>query len=187
MKYTYFQGKCKRQAWLIQYLSIALVGLTLSVILLGAMTFKCWKHQRVILVPPQLTQPVSVSVTSVDANYLQAMGVFFAQLRLTTTPDEVISQQQLLMRYVDPSIYADFEKRLKEEATSIIKYKFNSVFFVNQVIPDPQHMRVVIKGVLSHWISGAKIKDKKVQYAIDFHYRHGQLFIKAFHALEKTA
>lgn len=187
MKYTYFQGKCKRQAWLIQFLSMAIIGLTLAVIVLGLTTFLCWKHQRIILVPPHLNQSVLLSGASVDANYLQAIGVFFAQLRLTTTPDEVRQQQKLLMQYVDPSIYADFGKRLKEEAASIQKYKFNSVFFVNQVLPDPQHMRIVIKGVLSHWISGAKIKDQPMQYAIQLHYRNGKLFIKAFHAMEKKS
>ena len=185
MQHKYFLGKSARQAFLIRFLSLSTVGLTIAVLMLGFLCARFYGHQTTIIIPPTLKGPVKVSSVSVDANYLQEMAIFFTQLRLTTTPETVRSKHRLLMQYIDPSFYTPISTQLKKEGVSVQKYQFHSVFFVKQIVPDPSRLQVKISGLLSHWIRGGQRTDQSVSYQLTFSYHHHQLLINSFSTIEE--
>jgi len=141
-------------------------------------------HTRTILVPITLKRSATVSNFSVDATYLEAVGLALLQERYTVSPDTVHQQYETLLHHTDPRFYAAFKKALDTEEASIQREQFSSVFYTQKVIPNPKALRLSVTGRLKRFVGALGLPEKRMRYTVQFKLIDGRVWLSHINTQE---
>ena len=168
------------------YLTLAVGSLMVNV-MLGLIILVIAGNQRVILVPPSINKTFWVSKNKVSAEYLSEMGFFIADLRLTVSPGNAKIQREMLLRYVDPALYASLKTELLSEENHLQKEHLTTVFYPVDILVDEKKSLVKITGDLQSSIGEVALPTKRLSYVIHFSYHQGRLLVKSFEEMTQHA
>lgn len=180
MEYQIAKTKVQALSNRAHYLLLISVGLLISNIFLVWLVFWSCTNQNRTIVPIEIKQPFTVSNNAVDASYLQQMALFFIAQRLNITPSNIDHSHTNILHHADPRFYHEFVSILGKEKQAVIKQNISSVFYPEEVMPNPQITTVVVKGSLMHWVGGLALVPVKKQYTIKFNYKSGRLKVLSF-------
>lgn len=161
------------------YLLLATGSMALN-ILLVIYCFTLIGHERVILLPPEISKSFWVDGEHVSPNYLSEMGLFFTHLRLNATQDNINLQQTILLRYIHPELYARMKSDLIIEAERVKTSHLSLIFHPVNLKVDAKKWIVQITGDLQVMIGQDPQPSKRVTYQIAFTYDSGRLLVKSF-------
>lgn len=167
------------------YLVLACLSLALNILLVGYQ-YSTIGHERITLVPPEISKSFWVDGYHVSPEYLSEMGIFFANLRLTATPLNVDQQQQMLLRYVDPSYYSEIKSQLSSEAERIKSFHITMAFYPINIQVDKDGWFTRITGDLQSTIGEEVQNPQHVTYQIGFRYDAGRLLVKSFEEVRQN-
>ena len=74
-----------------------------------------FRHERVIITPPQLSQGFWVEGNRFSPQYLEEMALHYAHFLLDVTEKNVLYQGEIILRYVVPESYGAFKAKLLED------------------------------------------------------------------------
>ncbi|MBD1576947.1 type IV conjugative transfer system protein TraE [Vibrio sp. S11_S32] len=134
-------------------------------------------HKTRTLVPPTLTQPVTLSETKVDGAYLSQMGHYFLWLKMNVSPESVVGQYAQILKFVDSDSYHIIEPQFAKEAKFIKSQKVSSSFFIEKTQVDVKNLIVRFNGTLKKYALGTALPDKRLTYDVHFAYHAGNLTI----------
>lgn len=166
-------------------LIFALIGITIVAILEGILLFKFKRDAKVIVVPPIITQPFTVSNTSVDQSYLQQMTLFLIGLKLNVTPKTVAATHQLFLDYVAPEVYGAVEKQLIEETEAIKAGDISASFSLSSIIVDAPQLMVKVSGILKRSSGSNILPDDNVTYLVRYELSNGTVKLLSLSKWEK--
>lgn len=161
------------------------IGLIILCILSVTLNFYLSNRERIIITPPTLDKNFWVTHQEVSESYLSQMSLFFSYLRLNVTPSNVTTQQELLLRYVDPAYYGEFKNTLLKEAERIVKEHISSSFYPVKLEVNTQELYVHITGDFLSSIGSTQIPIQRITYFIQFSYQNGKLFIRQIQEILK--
>lgn len=161
------------------YLAIACGSLLLN-ILLGMGMFSMIGRERVIIVPPKISQSFWISKSKVSPEYLSEMSHFFATLRFNITPSIVESQRDILLRYVAPEYYELLKMQLIKEGQEMAKNHITTAFYPVDIKVNAKHLEVLIIGDLVSTIGSNQLPAKRITYKIIYGYNNHRLLVKQF-------
>jgi conjugal transfer pilus assembly protein TraE len=95
--------------WMWSMLTMAMFTITC----LGIKVMFTSDKVRTMVIPPEVKQSFWIDDDNVSKEYLDQMGVFFAQLMYNTTPANTEAQHNELLKYVSPELYSALDKELK--------------------------------------------------------------------------
>ncbi|PSW24312.1 type IV conjugative transfer system protein TraE [Photobacterium phosphoreum] len=150
------------------------VLLVLSMLLGSALAYVS-VHKETILIPPTLTQAVTISETKVDGAYLAQMGRYFIWLKMNVSPESVVEQYAQILKYVNANTYHTIEPQFAQEANFIKSQKISSSFFIEKSQVDIKDLIVRFSGTLKKYALGTALPDKYVNYELHFAYNTGRL------------
>jgi conjugal transfer pilus assembly protein TraE len=170
----------------LHYLLLMSIGLLISNIFLVWLVGWSFMHQKRVITPPEITQAFTISESSVDASYLRQMALFFIAERLNIAPNNITQNHDVVLQHTDSRFYHEFVGILEQEKEAVIKQNISSVFYPEEVIPNPKELKVLIKGTLAHWVGATALNPVKKNYLITFTYKSGNLKIKSFAEIPET-
>ncbi|MCE3237366.1 MAG: hypothetical protein K0R24_347 [Gammaproteobacteria bacterium] len=168
------------------YLALA-SGLLVLNILLSLIFFFILGHERIFLVPPTLEKSFWVSEKSVSPVYLSEMSLFFANLRFNITPSNAAMQRDLLLRYVDPSLYESLKKELISEEKRIMNGDILTAFYPVDVKVNTTQLVAQVVGDMQSRVGNIVLPAQRVTYQISFTYHAGRLLVKSFEEVKTNA
>ena len=140
-------------------------------------------HERVILLPPEVKQSFWVEGNRFSPIYLEEQGLYFAHLLLDVSEANILTQGEILLRYVDPQAYGAFKKRLFEDAQRLKKDNLSLVLTPVTCEVNPTALQVDITGDLNGYVGMKKVTTHRETYRLGFTSRKGRLFLSAFSVL----
>lgn len=152
-----------------------IIALLIFLLLSIGLNYRLANRVAVRLVPMQLTQPVTVSTTAVDANYLSMMAVSVASLKLNVTPHTAKQQFKLLSVFIAPADYAQLNAVLLHDVKTIKSAGLTSSFAINSIRVNTQTLTVVLTGLLSRFEGGLALTPLLTHIDIAFINRNGVL------------
>lgn len=165
------RGQVKRQ-------QLANLGLVFTCVLLafGLLT----KRTTTMLEPPSRAQAIGMTGDRMDGAYLIEMGTYIAHLMLDATPTSIKWQQDLVLKWVHPSTYGDLQQRMAVAARRLSEANATTVFWPQQVAPDPDRQRVLLLGHVDTYVNGVKVNGsgRTVAYQASFESKGGRALLK---------
>ena len=180
MEFQIAKTKLQLLSGRLHYLLIISIGLLITNLFLVWLVGWSLFHQKRVIVPVALKQSFTISDSTVDASYLRQMALFFIAERLNVTPSNINQSHSLILQYTDSRFYHEFSAILAKEKQAVIKQNISSVFYPEEVIPNPREMQVLIKGTLVHWVGSTPLAQVKKSYLIKFSYHSGDLRVVSF-------
>ncbi|MBM3610924.1 MAG: type IV conjugative transfer system protein TraE [Alphaproteobacteria bacterium] len=154
-------------------LALLCLGLLLSNIILVSLS----GNSHVILVPPEITKTFWVDREEVSPEYLEQMASFLVHEILDVTPQSASRQRDLILKYVAPSFYNAFRKRLLKEEELLQKEQASTSFKITQITID---QKITITGIMDHYVASLKVKSAQETYEMTFIYKGGRLLLSSF-------
>lgn len=168
------------------YLAVACGSLFLNILLsFGVITMA--GHEKIIIVPPKISQSFWVTESEVSPEYLVEMSHFFASLRFNITPSNAENQREMLLRYVSPEYYEGLKVELITESERIAKEHISTVFYPVDTKVDTRHLTTLIIGDLLSTVGTNTLPSQRVTYKITYKYNEGRLLVKSFEEVKSHA
>lgn len=139
-----------------------------------------FRHERVVIVPPQLTQGFWVEGNRFSPQYLEEMALHYAHFLLDVTEKTVLYQGEIILRYVVPETYGNFKAKLLEDEKYLKANHLSTRFVPLNVSVFPNQLKVEVSGELMSYVGDKKISQAKETYRFQFQNRSGRLLIEAF-------
>lgn len=180
MKFDFLKRNLDASRATIAFQSILLLASIAINILMALAVMKLVGNERTIIVPPNIQKSFWVDNDKVSANYLEQMGSYISYLILNSTPTTVDYQNEIILRYVAPAYYGQFETDAKASAERLKRDNVSQVFLPSKIQVEENNVRVGITGTLSTYVNSAKVSDVRKGYIIEFIYREGKIYLKSF-------
>ena len=154
-----------------------------AVLLLINATQSFWlffRHERIIITPPQLSQGFWVEGNRFSPQYLEEMALHYAHFLLDVTEKNVLYQGEIILRYVVPESYGAFKAKLLEDEKQLKANHLSTRFAPSDVVISPEQLRVEVAGELMSYVGDKKISQVRETYRFQFQNQSGRLLIRAF-------
>lgn len=161
------------------YMMLALGSMVVCLLQIIAL-FCLIGREKIILVPPNIEKSFWVSASNASPEYLSEMTIFFASLRLNTTPNSASLQRENILRYTDPVYYNALKTQLVQEADRITDQHISMAFFPVNVKVDSKRFKAMIEGDLKSFVGDTALPVKRVRYLVTYRYDAGRLLVKSF-------
>jgi conjugal transfer pilus assembly protein TraE len=139
-----------------------------------------FRHERVIITPPQLSQGFWVEGNRFSPQYLEEMALHYAHFLLDVTEKTILSQGEIIMRYVAPQAYGAFKARLLEDEKRLKRNQLSTRFAPSDVMVSPERLSVDVTGELMGYVGDKRISQARETYRFQFYSQSGRLLIKSF-------
>lgn len=143
-----------------------------------------FRHERVIITPPQLTQSFWAEGNQYSPQYLEEMALHYAHFLLDVTEKNVLYQGEILLRYVAPEAYGTFKAKILADEKQLKKDHLSTRFSPTDVVIHPDQLAVDLTGELLSYVGDKKISEVKETYQLKFRNQSGKLLIEAFTLLK---
>lgn len=161
------------------YLAIVCGSLLLNLVL-GLGLISTIGREKIVIVPPKVTQSFWVNSSLVSSEYLAEMSHFFVMLRFNVAPATAKEQQEMLLRYVGPEYYESLKIQLLNEAESMMKDRISNAFYPVDIKIDARSLEALVIGDLVSTVGTNKTPTKRVTYKISYKYNNHRLLVKQF-------
>ena len=161
----------RRQQLLVLAMAVAiilLIGLSLS------------KTHTVVLEPPTRAKTISMTGDRVDGAWLEEMGGWVAHMMLDASPVSIAQQHEQVLKWTHPSRHGQLQQEMAVAARRLAEANASTVFWLQQVAPDPERQRVALVGQLDTYVNGVKVlgSSKTVSYLAQFESRGGRVLLR---------
>lgn len=159
------------------YLVIACGSLLLN-ILLGIGIISMIGKEKIILIPPGISQTFWIGHNDISPEYLTEMSHFFTVLRFNITPGNTDNQRETLLRYVSPEYYESLKTELINEAESMTRDHISTIFYPVDVKVNTKHTEALVTGDLITIVGTNQLPAKRVIYRITYSHNNYRLLVK---------
>ena len=187
MDFSQYQGSLMHFKKMNRYLMIALLAMSIALVGMSFAMYRAIGHKSVVLMPPVLSQQMTISDVMPDASYLQQMGLFLISLRLNITPNNVEHNFKTFLDHVNSKIYGQVSVDLDAETQAVQQSRITSAFYPREQSIDADTLSVKITGRLDKYVGNRQISSKDQTYVLTFDYSKGSLTITDYYRLSDRA
>ena len=174
----------ENQRLYIQRSMLLLIAGVLLVSNLLLSIFTISKKEKIIIVPA-LTEEASITgEDGFSESYIEKMTIFFIELLLDLTPDNIKYKSQILLKHAESGSYHTLVRHYKEEEDRYRKYRLATKFDITGMRILDSGNKVEIEGVLSSRFGEDSMKQKQVKYEVKYKKGVGRLLLEGFRKKE---
>ena len=163
--------------FLVMVLSACLVGTSF-------LTYKAVRHQKVILIPPQMIGTVEFVQGKPTEAYLQDVSQRIITLATTYSPHTARKQFNELLVYYAPEAYPEASTLWYSLAGRIEESQVSSVFYPQALTM--KENRIEVFGDLKQYTGNTRLENTTRTYFLDYQIRDGRFSLLAFKEKEKS-
>ena len=135
---------------------------------------------------PDMNKEMWVSNKTASREYLERTTLIVASIALNVTADNVDFQQELLLRYADPSYYTKLKPELLLVADKIKKDHVTTVFFPIDMKIDCKHNEAIIIGDLKTYVGDTMLPTRRVSYRFVYRFNAFTSLITLFEEVKNA-
>jgi conjugal transfer pilus assembly protein TraE len=186
MKLSAYQAELKklldqRNGYLMLSSGLLILTIVLSVLII----FLCGR-ERIVLITPTMNSDMWVSNKNASSDYLTRTTLYFAELALNVTPDNVDFQQEAILRHADPSYYKVLKPALLNNADKVKKDHISTSFFPVDIKVDVKHNEAIVIGDLKSYVGDTALPTKRISYRISYRLNAFTPLITAFEEVKNA-
>jgi conjugal transfer pilus assembly protein TraE len=186
MNITAYQAEIRKMIEQRNGYLVLSTGLLFLCLILSFLIILLSGRERIILMPPTMKNDMWVSTQTASPDYFSRMSLFISELALNLTSDNVDYQQELLLRYVDPSYYVVLKPQLVAQADRIKKDHITTAFFAEPPKVDSKNSEVLIAGDLKSYVGDTPLPTKHVSYRIVYRFNSFTPLITKFEEVKSA-
>lgn len=155
--------------------AILVIAMMLSLAVIGILTitgYRLLTQQKTILMFPNGDDSVWLTPHALSPNYVAQMAHFLAGLRFNMNPENARYQNQILLRYLAPTLQAIWKEKLQQEAQKIEREHLTLAFFPEDTVV-LEHQATLI-GTLQTWVNGLSLATQKIEITFEIGLAHGK-------------
>ena len=156
----------------------------LSAVLLGVVLlqsiFLFFRHERIIVSPPELHQSYWVEGDRFSESYLEEMALYFTHLLLDVTESNIMPQGEILLRYILPDSYGHFKAKIIQDEKKLKKEQLSLHFLAQDIHVFPSTLTAEVGGDLISYVGSQRVSSVRETYRIVFKQKLGRLFLESF-------
>lgn len=146
--------------------------------ILNATIFK--RDDKVIIVPPQLKDTVTLEKNSAPVHYLEQMGVFFASMAGNLSPSSAEYQANVLAKYAVNE--SEVARELFGTASYVKRYNMYQSFYPESVTVSGDNPYIIkVGGKVERRIGNSVISREVVEYVMEVTYSNYKLFLNSIY------
>lgn len=126
------------------------------------------KSERIILMPPEIKREMWFQGANVSVSYLESLGEYISKLLLDITPTSFTHNHERILKFATPEVYGALKKQLMNDGEQYTKLQLSTHFYPSQLTVNQKTLEVEVKGTLSSYIAGNKIKDSPENITLKF-------------------
>jgi conjugal transfer pilus assembly protein TraE len=168
------------------YLVLACFSLLLNIVL-GVGLLLTTGKEKILLVPPQIQQPLGIYHNTTSPEYLSAISHFLITLRFNLTPANIESQREILLRYVSPEYYSALKIELLNEAERMTKEHITTAFYPIDIKINSARLEALVTGDLITMVGVNQLPVKRMVYKISYTYNNYRILLKQLREVETHA
>lgn len=158
-------------------LKFVIFMLFLTLMFLVYQNNKIAKSYKIVLVPPNLNQKVTVYNDMIDDKYAEAMGFYIANLLFSFNSRSIDVQYDTVFGMLDSGI----DKKITEEMrTAKLKYKENnidSILRIESIKIDPSAKIIKVIGEIQKYVFEKPLQKEKLNLNIYYKIENGLFYI----------
>ena len=116
-----------------------------------------FKKDRVVIVPPYISQPFTVSEKKVSPEYMEQMAVFLGSFATSFTPANITYNVSTFLKYVDDSNYKPVKTALMGQKAKVEAEGVTQSFFPQKAICYEKENTVDVIGNSIRYVQDKKI------------------------------
>lgn len=151
--------------------------LLLSLTQFLSVIFLFCKKERIVLVPPLVSQVLWVEGYAVSQTYLEHMGLFMGQLLLSNSAESIVAQRETILRFVHPAAYTTLRQYLIGEEEHLKKQQGSYHFHVHSLVPHTEKNSVTLIGDRESYVGGKRIDQAREAYTLTFAFQSGRYLL----------
>ena len=133
----------------------------------------------VLLVPPEIKNPITVSYAKPTENYISEMAVYIVSLSQNWNYSNYKEKMNWVLKYVAPKYTEEFQDQIDKEYEKISNYRRTQNFYEKIILFDKDNiLNVKIEGTFMFFMDGVKTIEREGQIEIEFIKSRGGLLIK---------
>jgi conjugal transfer pilus assembly protein TraE len=185
MDFKAYQSQLSQLSARFNLMVCLVFGLLIANLLLSSFIWTVWKHHSIEITPFSGSPGYVKSASQVDTHYLSMMSENFINERLNVTPERVDANHKRLLSFADSSHYPELLKQLAAEAKVIKNKKISSIFYIDNIHPDPSQLTAQVTGILKRYVGFQAIKEERLVYILKFRYTDSRLSILKFYPMKE--
>lgn len=126
------------------------------------------KSERTILMPPEIKREMWFQGGNVSVSYLESLGEYLSKLLLDITPTSFAHNHEQILKYATPETYGALKKQLMSDGEQYTKLQLSTHFYPTQLTVNNKTLEVEVKGTLTSYIAGHKVKDSQETITLKF-------------------
>jgi conjugal transfer pilus assembly protein TraE len=164
----------------------ALLGLSATLLLIVVLQayFLCFRHERTIILPPELKQSFWVEGNTFSPLYLEEQALYMAHLLLDVSESNILMQGEVLLRYVVPENHEAFKTKILNDEQRLKRESLSLLFAPHTCEVNVDTLTVDITGDLHGYVGGKRVNTQRETYRLAFESKKGRLFIKQCDVIE---
>jgi len=136
--------------------------------------------EKTILVPATLSKDVAINGDHFSLEYLEEMTLFFSDLLLDLTPDNIAYKSAVALKYIHPSHYHELKEYFKTEEERFKKYGLTTKFTLANIKITKNAAEIT--GILNSKFGSESQQSKETVFVIEYIRSNQGLQIKSFKA-----
>lgn len=138
-----------------------------------------FKSERIILMPPEIKKEMWFQGGKVSASYLECLGEYISKLLLDITPTSFPHNHEQILKFATPEAYGALKDQLMSDGDQYTKLQLSTHFYPNQLNVNTKTLEVKVKGTLTSYIAGNKVKDSQETIMLKFLNRGSVLLLES--------
>ena len=187
MKLEVYRGSVESLQKINKLLFSCLIGMCVVLVVMSFALYRAIGYKSTILMPPVLTQQMTISDVMPDVSYLQQMGLYLISLRLNVTPSNVEHNFKAFLLHVRPNIYGLLQSTLNQETKEIENSGTTSAFYPRQQEINIDNLAVKITGRLDKYVGKRQISSRDASFVLVFRYSNGSLSISDYYRIKEKS
>lgn len=168
------------------FLRIGLLGLVALAIFQEAHIWRIAENVKVVQETPWGDRTKWIRGSKVSEAKLSEMGAWIAHLQLDVSERTIQFNTDTLLNWTDGSYSEAVRAKAKATERRLKQYAASTAFEVLESTPDPDHMRVAMRGPLTTWINGVPNTPETKAYIAEFKFDSGRLTLKDWYEAGDT-
>ena len=169
-------------------IKFVMLVLLLGMILEGIYINGILEKQKVIIVPPYISEKIEISGKKANIAYIRMMCEYALNLLLDWTHFTVNSRFKEFMAFVDPSVAAKISRKLEETAEEARKRNVTQAFYLTKLevgsTPGSGKGEVTADGMLQRFVFDQLVKTEKCRYVVRYKIKNGKFMITSINKIE---
>lgn len=137
-------------------------------------------RERIVVVPPVVTNKLWVSVDSVSDSYLEQMADFWSGLLLSANQTNFDLRSAQLLEHTDPGNYSVVKAMLIAQKTLIEERGLSTSFTAQSFQIDKNKLVVLIKGHLKSMVGNQWVETAEKTFQMAFSIQNGRFYVRKF-------